>query len=380
MPVGPALVSRAGRPEDFSLTLQLLHTLARSPDTTLAYEEVSDYEQVLDRIDEEVIHTYPYWRLRGLGPEEFRSCRPEATASGQPWVSEQFWSAVQRWVAALGDAHTAVIGPGVRRPPYRALMTDGGARLLSVPEGSAAYTAGVREGWTVDCGDPGHWLSTVGASPQHHAQVAARRFLEMTTPRRRFTARSPEGEQVSWTEAPQQPEPFVITEGPLIAISRFDGETPELFREALQTRPGEPEITVDLRGNAGGSLVAADQCRRMLLRETGVYGSLRYSDGCCGLSEPYPLRVEATDAGFCGQLRVLVDEMTYSAAEDFLQPLVGLDWVRLEGGPTGGGAGRPRTIPLMEGYTLRSAVPSPTQQPGTPSTSTGSGEVEPEVR
>lgn len=102
-----------------------------------------------------------------------------------------------------------------------------------------------------------------------------------------------------------------------------------------------------------GQLVAADECRRMLLRVPGTYGSIRFSDGRGGLAPQKQLILEPIDVGFSGKLRLLVDAMTYSAAEDFIQPLVGLDYVKIEGGPTGGGSGRPVTVPLMDGYTLR---------------------------
>ncbi len=44
--------------------------------------------------------------------------------------------------------------------------------------------------------------------------------------------------------------------------------------------------------------------------------------------------------------------MTYSAAEDFLLGLQGLEHVIVLGEPTGGGSGRPRTITITSELTL----------------------------
>ncbi|MDQ3827367.1 MAG: S41 family peptidase, partial [Actinomycetota bacterium] len=53
-----------------------------------------------------------------------------------------------------------------------------------------------------------------------------------------------------------------------------------------------------------------------------------------------------------GPITVLVDAMTYSAAEDFLLGLQGLEHVTVLGEPTGGGSGRPRTIAITPDLTL----------------------------
>ena len=345
-----SLTSVVPGPDHFGDTLNLLHTLAHSPNEAATFQETETYGQAAERIDCEVANTYPSFELRGLDWEEISA----RYAGIGRLAAEDFWRQARRWVAALGDAHTAVIPPGARQhPPYVAEMTATGARLLKVPESSAAYCAGVRAGWTIQVEQPAEWLAVTGASQQHRTIVAARRYMEMTTTPRRFTARGPTGEQTSWDEAVSAPGPSVIRSGPSIRIHRFDGHTPALLAEALRLSTQHPEITVDLRGNIGGSLEAADLCRRMLIPEAGSFGSIRYSDGRGGLSPSYALQLEPVDVGFRGRVRALVDAITYSAAEDFLQPLVGLDHVHVEGGPTGGGSGRARTVPLKDGYRLR---------------------------
>lgn len=336
--------------EHLGQSLNLLHSLAHSDQHTLSFAEVTSYPEVLARVRTMVENVYPYSQLRGLEWEDI--CSRYANIAELP--AGQFWTQLQRLVAELGDAHTTIIPAGkAHHPPYIAEMTGHGALLHQVPEFSAGHRAGARNGWVILVEEPDHWMATTGASVQHHALVAARRFMQIRADSRRFTAQSPAGDLVHWEETPEPPQPSVTVTEPGVRISRFDAGIPKLLAQQLRERQDDPVITIDLRGNVGGNLVAADQCRRMLLHQSGEYGHLRYSDGQGGLSPLYPLLLEPIPTGFTGDVRILVDQMTYSAAEDFLQPLVGLDHVRINGGPTGGGSGRPTTVPLMDGYSLR---------------------------
>jgi carboxyl-terminal processing protease len=49
---------------------------------------------------------------------------------------------------------------------------------------------------------------------------------------------------------------------------------------------------------------------------------------------------------------VLTDSLTFSASEDFLLGLQGLEHVTVVGRPSGGGSGRPRALRLLPGMTL----------------------------
>lgn len=344
------LISRVRRPADFAETLQLLHSLAHSPTSSAEYSECRTYAEVAARISSEIANTYPYFTLRGLSWD--RICSRYSDLGSLRGGA--FWHMAQRWVAELGDAHTAVRAPGsVSHPPYRAEMTLAGAALLSVPDDSRAFQAGVRVGWLMDVDSPDLWLATTGASPQQHAEVAARRFMTMGSAPRTFSARDGRGRTVEWQEPPLPAMPSVSRHGPTLRVARFERSTPALLCAGLRSLSDEATVVLDLRGNTGGNLVAADACRRMLIREPGEYGSVRYSNGRGSLSAHYPIWLNPKATTSPAHLRILVDSMTYSAAEDFLQPLADLDNVSVEGGPTGGGSGRPRTIPLMGGYTLR---------------------------
>ena len=85
-----------------------------------------------------------------------------------------------------------------------------------------------------------------------------------------------------------------------------------------------------------------------------MVGSAAFTDGRGGLSEPQPRWAEPPVHGtWPGTLTVRVDASTYSAAEDFLVGVKGLDHVTVVGERTGGGSGRPRTVPLGPGCSLK---------------------------
>jgi carboxyl-terminal processing protease len=112
-------------------------------------------------------------------------------------------------------------------------------------------------------------------------------------------------------------------------------------------------LVLDLRGNPGGNLMAALRARDRFVRRETVMGSIRYSDGVGGLADPIEIVAQPSDdVRWCGELVVLTDPLTYSASEDFLLGLAGLDHVLVMGEPTGGGSGRPRSLPLLPGLEL----------------------------
>lgn len=344
------LLSRIAGPETLGESLNLLHCLAHSPKTRVEYAEVGSYSHVAHRISTEIANTYPYFHLRDLNWE--RISRTYENIGSLRGV--EFWRVAARWIAELGDAHTTLVAPGsTLRPPYRAEMTAAGAVLLSVPEGTAAHRAGARAGSALMVDDPEGWLAAAGASPQHRREVAARRFMAMQSSPRRFRAETAAGRLIEWDEPSPEVAPSVQWTGSTLRIARFDSASPSLLAAALSLHDQSSPLTIDLRGNTGGSLTAADACRRLLLKGSGEYGSVQHSTGRGSLSSHFPLWLEPAGTDAPEQLRILVDSMTYSAAEDFLQPLAGLDYVTITGGPTGGGSGRPRTIPLMDGYLLR---------------------------
>ena len=110
---------------------------------------------------------------------------------------------------------------------------------------------------------------------------------------------------------------------------------------------------MDLRGNTGGSILQATDLRDRFLRARTQIGSVAFSDGCGALGAPRERWAEPADSPrWNGTLDILIDEMTYSASEDFVLGLQGLEHVRVLGRPSGGGSGRARTIPILPGIDL----------------------------
>jgi carboxyl-terminal processing protease len=162
---------------EFANGVSLLHSLAFEPLMVVSDTETRTYAEAFDRICAEVANTYPYFDLRGLDWSEIT----ERYAYVRDLEGDEFWDHAERWVANLGDAHTQLVFPQPRfHPPYLAEMHDDGASLRRVPKGTAAWAAGVRPGHRIDVDNPDRWLLNVGASPQHHALVAGRRFLMMS--------------------------------------------------------------------------------------------------------------------------------------------------------------------------------------------------------
>ena len=335
-------------PDAFADGVNLLHSLAHGASTSVSDTEAATYAEAFDRIHAEVANIYPSFELRDLDWDRIT----ERYAHVRELHGSEFWEQVARWVAELGDAHTALVPAGPRaHPPYLAEMRADGAVLRRVPRDSAAWRAGVRPGHVLVVDDPERWLRTVGASPQHHALVAGRRFLAMTGPSRHFTAVAPDGAGRVWTETAGA-RPSVVARGNAITISAFTPDVPDRVRDALAHASPSEELAIDLRGNAGGSLVAAAQARRLFVHDAEPFGSVAFTTGRGTLAAPVALATTPAPDAWQGPVHVLIDAMTYSAAEDFLHALVGLPHVRVSGGPSGGGSGRPHTRLVKDGVRL----------------------------
>lgn len=337
-------------PARHGVAVNLLHTLAHAPGTTARDDDATTPAEVLDRVEAEVLHVWPSFDLRAVDRERWAAARPDPDQS-----DEGFVLALQRWVAGLGDAHTAVhrLPRPTHHPAYAGALTSRGLELTGVPEDSDAARAGVGPGWVVEVEDPARWLSTTGATPHMHARVAARRFLAMAGPTRPLVATGPGGQRRRWTEhVRERPDVELDEDRARVRLAGFGPGTLDRVAWALDRLAGRREVTLDLRGNAGGRLLSATEIRAMLLHEPVVVGTIRFTDGRGGLADPVEVRAEPGERTWPGRVRLLVDAMTYSAAEDLVWGLQGLPHVRVEGSRTGGGSGRPHTRRLRADLAL----------------------------
>ena len=128
----------------------------------------------------------------------------------------------------------------------------------------------------------------------------------------------------------------------------------EAIDAAFADLRGCDRLLLDLRGNGGGNLVLAAGTRARFLRERTELGAIRYTIARGEHTPKFPLVVEpaAAERRWPGRLVVLTDPLTFSASEDFLLGLQGLDHVTVVGEPSGGGSGRARALRLLPGMTL----------------------------
>lgn len=356
------LVSYADNSAEALQTFNLVHSLAHSKKNWVDYRIPQTTKEAACLVRDEVLNTFPSFELKGVDSaqwaQQFDDKVPESWEDFACWVKEI--------IAQLQDAHTSVLDAHSFgfTPPYRGYLCESGIVLHQVPVNSAAAKAGVGIGWTITIDHPGFWLSSTGATPQQHSEIAARKALTISDNKKQFTAVSPyNAQEVSWVEA-QEPltlaselEVAQLSESVIKIILRSFSPIPGIlstFKDLCRTASQHTHMILDLRGNVGGNLVLARELQSLFLKETTWVDSVSFTDGCRNLG-PKSSRWSHpnTKAQWPGTLEIWVDSMTYSAAEDFVLGLKGLEHVTIRGTRTGGGSGRPRTIPLGPHLFLR---------------------------
>jgi carboxyl-terminal processing protease len=357
----PLIISRAADVGGLFEAMSLLRTAVRRGEPVEA-TDCSELGEAIERVVEEVGDTYPAFALRGLDWDEICARHVDRVRT-----AEDPLAALQTWLAELEDGHTWARAPAGNLP--YAVHLDDGATFVRVREETAGHAAGIRSGWqlmSIDEApvDAAGWLARAAAPPHARALIAGRRLLAGPIGvHRTLTALSPTGDVVSWSEAPMPfPSGDLVTwarlasGGAYMRISAWIAHQgiDEAIDAALSELRACGSLILDLRGNPGGNLVLAAKTRARFLREPTALGSIRYSIGAGELSQPFPLVGEpaAADQRWPGRLVVLTDPLTFSASEDFLLGLQGLDHVTVVGQPSGGGSGRARVMRLLPGMTL----------------------------
>lgn len=329
-------------------SLGLLHGLDDYADTAPAPSRAA----AIERLDTTLRASFAGARLRRIDWDELRSRHePEILIVEDPLPG------FQRWLAELGDLHTSARATGaVVNSPYAISAGPSAVRLMRVPADTAAFRAGVREGWEL-CGIDGQdWLGRCGAPDHVRALLTGRRLASrLGDMEREFVALGPNGQIRRWRECGGPAEPSTRWQrlSPSVGLIAVDGWTADVVEQldaALVELRGCDGLIMDLRGNTGGNLAAAVNARRRFLRVETLCGTIRYTDGHGRLGQPYELAAEpADDVRWRGRLIVLTDPLTASASEDFLLGLQGLPHVRVVGTATAGGSGRALTRRLLPG-------------------------------
>lgn len=354
-----AAVGEVGR------ALNLLRTATRTGSDTLAPCPAGSVDEVIARVTDEVATTWPSFGLRGVDWDAVRErARADVLACGADVPS------LQRWLAPLRDPHTWVKGPNMNgHLPYQLWVEGDRATFIAVPEHTAARGVGVRPGDELLDVDVPAWWARTPAEPRVKPRYVGQRMLSGTAGEpRTLRARTTTGEVREWCEAPvsRRPVDELVTWTRTVngtGCLRIGGwqDTPafhDAIDAALADFAADDRLIVDLRGNFGGSLVAAQRFRDRFLRGRAHLGTIRLSRGDGTLAPAMPLGSEpsATDRRWTKPVRFLTDALSYSATEDALLGLQGLGHVQLVGEPTGGGSGRPRSIPLWPGVTLTVSI------------------------
>jgi carboxyl-terminal processing protease len=268
-------------------------------------------------------------------------------------------------VAQLDDAHTAVRRTDRIVPTsFRARIADGAIILHEVPEDSAAWRAGAREGHRLLGVDMRREWQRVGATPHHRPFTVPFRSLSGEPGRSAdFAAAAPNGEIAYWTEPYRLPEAeSVVTWRTLPSGAGYlrvkqwpsSDRIDELVDAAFADLSCAPGLIVDLRGNPGGAGSVAARFRDRFLHERTLLGTIRFTRPDGVLMPPQELWGDPAppQKRWHAPVRFITDPGTYSASEDALLGLQGLQHVEVLGEPSGGGSGRARSIRLLPGWRL----------------------------
>ena len=221
-------------------------------------------------------------------------------------------------------------------------MADGRLRCLPYPD-SPAEQAGIREG---------DLLTAVNGSP-----VPPQEPLLLTGAR----VRGPEGStvrlslrrpgvptyEVTIARARVRSRTVLRTGSNIWRILVFETTTPQELREALGEADPNEFVTLDLRGNPGGSLAAAVESARLFLTRDAAIVSVKTRAGI-------QLHQGRSDAPFLRSPGLLLwqDQHTASAAEVFIAALTANNRALSVGQTTFGKGTTQRTTELVNGAAL----------------------------
>ncbi len=352
-----ALVADAPDLDGIRETFSLLRTLRMSGAETALASDCATLGEAIARVVSEVGHTYPSFRLRSLDWDAICARHTDRVRAAADPLAD-----MQGWLAELHDAHTWVCTRPAPVPlPYHVWVdpADATATMTRVPPGAAAWDAGARPGDRLVGVDAAGWWARTAAPAHMRPLLAGYRLLSGPVGvAREFTARAPNGQVHTWTDAPMLDPPYPLVDwrrlpsgsGYLrIEAWRSDLGVDAAIDAAFAELAGLDRLIVDLRGNVGGNATLALSFRDRFLRGGATLGSVRFSDGMGGLAAPVPIVGEPAGGRrrWRGTVRFLTDPLTYSASEDALLGLQGLPHVRVVGEPSGGGSGRPRAVRLL---------------------------------
>lgn len=115
-------------------------------------------------------------------------------------------------------------------------------------------------------------------------------------------------------------------------------------------------IIIDVRGNGGGDMTNSDRLASHFITKRRLTGYIYHKTGKGhdDFSEPFPVYLDpATGRRWFKPTVVLTNRQCYSATNDFVKNLKGLDHITILGDTTGGGAGMPMSQEISNGWGVR---------------------------
>lgn len=127
---------------------------------------------------------------------------------------------------------------------------------------------------------------------------------------------------------------------------RLNAPLQEKIRTAFVTLAPTSALILDLRGNLGGTDVLGTEVASHLVPSSYTYYRLSARQGNGKWTQPSPAPIAAKPPTYTRPLAVLIDEGTFSAADNLAAFLRDERPAIFVGRPTGGGTGAPRDITL----------------------------------
>jgi erythromycin esterase-like protein/C-terminal processing protease CtpA/Prc len=127
---------------------------------------------------------------------------------------------------------------------------------------------------------------------------------------------------------------------------RLTAPAVEKIRTAFASLAGTSRLILDLRGNTGGTDILGMEVASHLIPSAGAFYLLSARDATGKWSQPAPAQVPPKPPTYARPLAVLIDEGTFSAADNLAAFIRDERPAIFVGRPTGGGTGAPREVTL----------------------------------
>ncbi|QUW02021.1 hypothetical protein J8C06_06495 [Chloracidobacterium validum] len=226
------------------------------------------------------------------------------------------YNTINQLLSYLDDQHTFALSPSRVQEEKQGARVGLGVQLRKVEGkwlvarvlgGSAAQEAGVRPGWILDELDSRPFDGFKPGQRFAVGQSVRLKFLDSNdNPKRIEISCRP------FATTPEQRAQFLQGSVLYIRFSEFAPKTADWIEEQLLANPRATTLIVDLRENTGGLLDTLADCLRLIYRQDVVFGDFIQRN-----QKPLRLRVSGNRHAFTGEVLVMIDETSASAAEIF---------------------------------------------------------------